>query len=136
MASSQSTEQHWIVCPKCHIANLATNVRCDSCDAVLDPNATPRDDPGGVEPKHWLLFLGIIGFLIASAIWAGVEPNGIAAMMFGQSLPILYSAVLLYGFARAFLCFWKRDFSGGIVGCALTILFALAALPTVLDLDP
>jgi hypothetical protein len=47
----------------------------------------------------------------------------------------VYALGLLFGFGRAILCIRKRDFNGGILQCALTILFALAALPAVLDID-
>lgn len=82
-----------------------------------------------------MLFIGILAFLIGSAIWAGVSPNSIAAKMYDSSIPIFYGLILIFGFTRAFLRFRKGDLSGGIMGVALTILIALAALPTVLDLD-
>lgn len=78
--------------------------------------------------------VGISGFLIGSAIWAGLSPHGIAARMYGFFIPIIYGAVLLFGFGRSFLRFRNRDVSGGILQCALTILFGLAALPAILDI--
>lgn len=135
MASSQSTEPQWIACPNCHIASLSTSVRCESCGAQLYPGSEAPGDPRSASPPQWALFIGILGFLIGTAIWAAISPNSIAARMYGASLPALYCVVLLYGFGRAFLRFRRRDFSGGFTGLALTILFALAALPAVLDFN-
>jgi hypothetical protein len=135
MASAQSSEPQWITCPKCRIANLATSVYCSSCGAALDPNAPPPRYPSGASPRQWGLFLGIVGLLIGSAIWAAVSPNGFAAKIYGLSLPFLDCAVLLYGFGRAVLLLRRRDITGGVTGIALTILFALAALPAVLDFN-
>lgn len=132
---AQSREQQWILCPRCRIANPATSVYCNSCGAPLDPNAPPPRYPSGASPKQWMLIIGISGLLIGSAVWAGVSSNGIAAKIYAVYLPLLYCGVLLFGFGRSFLCFRRRDFSGGIVQCALTILFALAVLPAVLDLS-
>jgi hypothetical protein len=135
MASPQTTASQWILCPRCHIANLAAGINCSSCGAALDPNAPPPKHPSGASPKQWVLFIGISAFLIGSAIWAGVSPHSIAAKMYGAFLPMVYFAALLYGFGRSFLRFRKRDVSGGILQCALTVLFALAMLPAILDLS-
>ncbi len=134
MSAPIDASSEWVACPHWHIANPSANINCDSCGATLSPGGLPPN-AGDAPTKHWVLFFGIMGLLIGSAIWAGMNPTGIAAKMYGAFLPIVYAATVLYGFGSSFLRFRKRDIDGGILQCALTLLFALAALPTVLDFN-
>lgn len=76
--------------------------------------------------------IGISAFLIGSAVWAGLNPNGIAARAYDAALPFAYGVVLLIFVYRAFASFRRRDFSGGITVVAVTILVALALLPAII----
>ncbi len=76
--------------------------------------------------------ISISAFLIGSAVWAGLNPDGVAGRTYDAAIPFAYGAVLLTFVSRAIASFRRRDFSGGITVLAVTILIALALLPAII----
>lgn len=133
MAVWQDSSERWVACPRCRIANPAGNIRCESCGAELDPNRSSPRHPSGASTLQWTLIVGISTLLIGSAVWAGVDPNGATGRLYDAAIPFAYGAVVLIFLARAFLSFRRGNISGGITIVAVTILIALALLPSVIS---
>ncbi|MEO6211876.1 MAG: hypothetical protein ABIQ10_17350 [Gemmatimonadaceae bacterium] len=79
-----------------------------------------------------IAIISISAFLIGSAVWAGLNPDGVAGRAYDAAIPFAYGAVLLTFMSRAFASFRRRDFSGGVTVVAVTILVALALLPAII----
>jgi hypothetical protein len=131
MTLPSATMTEWIPCPRCHVANIAGSLRCAACGAALGPNVQPLAHPSGASLWQWASIIGASVFLIGSALWAGLAPGSVAALIYERAIPVIYVLFLISLIARAVRLFRRGNLSGGIMVSAVTVLVALAILPAV-----
>jgi hypothetical protein len=120
--------EHWIACPRCHIANVAGGY-CTVCGAWLTPGLPePRYGRSGASPRQWALIIGLSAVLIGIPIYAAFSSDRVIARMIDYGYPFAYGATALLSAVQAVMLFRRRRFAWGITLGMFAILLCLITM--------
>jgi hypothetical protein len=123
--ASPAPQEQWVLCPKCHIANIAGGY-CTLCGAWLTPDVPePPYGRSGASPRQWALIISLSAVLIGVPIYAAFSPTRVVDKMVAYGYPVAYGGSALAFAVGAVVLFRKRQFATGITLSMFAILLCL-----------